>query len=84
MSSRKLWNPREPLFNLRFKLYLVDGVEDAGVPVEGDQEVVHEAAEAEHVGVVGVPLRPVQELPEPVDLGAAVLSGAQSPGGYKM
>ena len=62
----------------------MDGVEDACVPVEGDQEVVHEAAEAEHVGVVGVPLRPVQELPEPVDLGAAVLSGAQSPGGCKM
>ena len=61
----------------------MDGVEDAGVPVEGDQEVVHEAAQAEHVGVVGVPLRPVQELPEPVDLAAAVLSGAQYPGRCK-
>jgi hypothetical protein len=38
---------------------LVDLEEDAGVPVEGDQEVVDELAETEQVWIVGVSLRPV-------------------------
>lgn len=47
---------------------LVNGVEDAGIPMKGHQQVVHERDKSEEVGVVGVSLRPVQPLPEPVDL----------------
>ena len=36
--------------------------------MKGHQQVVHQRDQAEQVGVVGVALRPVQPLPEPVDL----------------
>ena len=45
-----------------------DDAVETGVPVKDDQQVVDEADGAEHVRVVGVPLRPVHERPEPVDL----------------
>lgn len=45
-----------------------DDAIEASVPVKDDQEIVDETDGAEHIGVVGVPLRPVHKRPEPVDL----------------
>lgn len=41
---------------------------EAGVPVKDDQQVVDETDGSEHIGVIGVPFRPVHERPESVDL----------------
>ena len=46
----------------------MNSVEYAGVPVKCHQEIVDEAAETEEIRIVRVPLRPVQELPEPIYL----------------
>ena len=57
-------------------------VVEAGVPVEQRDEVVHEGGGADDVGVVGVPLRAVQEGPEAVDLHQAETAedGAEADG----
>uniref|UniRef100_A0A182FCK8 Uncharacterized protein n=1 Tax=Anopheles albimanus TaxID=7167 RepID=A0A182FCK8_ANOAL len=49
-------------------IVLIDNVVEAAVPVEDDEQIVDERGRAEQVRVVGVPLRPIHERPEPVDL----------------
>ena len=56
----------------------VNGVKDAGVPVEGYQEIMEEAGKTEQVGIVGVAFSPVQELPKTVDLSTASTSTSTS------
>ena len=46
---------------------LVDDVENAGVPMKGHKQVVHETTQTEEIGIVGVTLGPVQKLPKSVN-----------------
>ncbi len=46
----------------------IDEMEETGVPVESEQQVVDERDEAQQVGVVGVALAAVEERPQLVDL----------------
>ncbi len=46
----------------------VNDVTETGVPVENDQNVVHQTKSSKHIGIVGVALSSVQERPEPVYL----------------
>ena len=49
----------------------MDEVKEAGVPMEGQEQVVDQGDEAEEVGVVGVALGAIHERPELVDLDQA-------------
>lgn len=53
---------------------LGDGEEDAGVPVDDDQDVKHKVADSENVGVVCPGFRSVKELKEARHLAEAVES----------
>ena len=61
----------------------VNGVEDAGVPVEGYQEIMEEAGKTEQVGVVSVAFSPVQELPKPVDLSTSTSTSTKLSGNIR-
>ena len=61
----------------------VNGVKDAGVPVEGYQEIMEEAGKTEQVGVVSVAFSPVQELPKPVDLSTSTSTSTKLSGNIR-